>query len=115
MRVAALRDLSAEVDGDWLVTIDGFHVEYLNRHFAKVGPRLHTVPAKCDECGHEHRHWSGDPHVEYPAALSLHTRRHNRNDRSQPEPPTQFYGRWTRAQREAIDRHSTDPDAGGES
>lgn len=111
MRVDALRALLAEVPGDWLVTIDDYHVEYLRRAFEKVGPRLHTVPVKCEECGQEHRHWSGEPHVRYLPALALHTRRHNKNDRSQPEPPIQFYGRWTAAQRAVIDRFSTDPDA----
>ena len=106
-----LRELLAEVPGDWLVTIDGFHIEYLQRDFEKTGPRLHTVPVKCEDCGQEHRHWSGEPHVRYPPALALHARKQNKNDRSRPEPPIQFYGRWTRAQRQIIDQHSADPDA----
>lgn len=110
MRVDALRDLLAEVPGDWLVTIDGHHVEYLSRAFERSGPRLHTEPCTCD-CGNEHRVWTGEPFVSYPPALNINARKHRKLDRSRPEPPIEFYGRWTRAQRAAIDRHSTDPDA----
>lgn len=113
MKVAALRDLLAELPDDWLVVIDGHHVEYLTRKFECSGPRLHTEPHTCD-CGNEHRVWTGEPSVAYPAAVNISARRHKKLDRSRPEPPIQFYGRWTRAQRAAIDRHSDDPDAGSE-
>lgn len=109
VRAAALRDLLAELPDDMLILLNGKHVTYISRGSERRGPTLRSEPHKCD-CGHNHTHYVGEASVTYPAHLDICTR-WNTPSWHQAEPAVEFCGRWTKAARSAIDRHSDDPDA----
>lgn len=111
MRVAFLRELLAELPDDMLVDIGGYHVRYISKTRTEQMNVLTSKPAHCPDCGLPHRHHVGD-RVTVAPRLRINTRAHLLEcEIFQPDPPIQFYGRWSEAVRAVIDRHSEDPDA----
>jgi hypothetical protein len=114
VRVQELRDLLAVLPGTLLVTVEGQHVDMLERAFEYSRPVAKRERIQCDDCGVAHEHLVAQEWMTFPAAIDLSGPRRLagcRLHRGMPEPPVYYRGRWTKAMREVIDRYSDEPDA----
>lgn len=109
MKALELRDLLAALPDDTVVLINGKHVEYVYRQHARRWPAMQRKAVAC-ECGDVHRCVVGKEYIDLPASIDLGSRL-GTPGADRPAPIVEFHGRWTKAARAAIDRHSEDPDA----
>lgn len=107
MRVYELRALLAALPDNMLITVNGKHVELVERRFQNRGVGLRSVPCACPSCDNEHSTFAAAEY-HWPERLEIGQRSNAPLGRD-PEPSVAYLGRWTKAMRETIDALREDP------